>query len=158
MLSTLSSRLVLGLFFPLVSSRITSVSIPRSSHHMSNVYVKAACATLDSSVLSGLMFSSTHTLVFLSIHDSLITRCQHHISNASTFFLSAFLIVQVSAPYSAIGNTNAFTSFIVVTSFIPLSFHIVVNPLCLVINASRNINSLPPPRFPHPLSPLQYLR
>ena len=59
------------------------------SHHKSKVKLHA-CATLDSSVHSGLMFSSSHTLVFLSIHDTLITRLQHHISNASIFFLSAF--------------------------------------------------------------------
>ena len=95
--------------FPLISPCITSFSIPRSSLTTCPKYLKAVCATLDSSVHSGLMFSTTHTLVFLSIHDTLITRLQHHISNASIFFLSAFLIVQVSAPYSTIGNTKAFT-------------------------------------------------
>ena len=40
---------------------------------------------LDSSVHSGLMFSSTHTLIFLPIHDTLISCIQHHISNASLF-------------------------------------------------------------------------
>ena len=74
------------------------------SHHMSK-YLKAACATLESSVRYGWMFSSPHTLVCLSIHETLITRLQYHISNASTFFLSAFLIVQVSAPYSILSGT-----------------------------------------------------
>ena len=112
---------VLGLprlLFPLISPSMTSFSIPRSSLTTCPTYLKAACATLDSSVHSGSMFSSTHTLVFLShdTHHSL----QHHISNASIFFLSAFLIVQVSAPYSSFGNTKAFTSFTFVASFIPL--------------------------------------
>ena len=42
-------------------------------------------------------------IVFLSIHDTLITRLQHHISNASVFFLSAFI------------------SFTLVASLIPLT-------------------------------------
>ena len=159
----LSSHLVIGLprlLFPLISPSITSFSIPRSSLTTCPKYLKADGANLDSSVHSGLIFSSTRTLVFLSIQDTLITHRQHHISNASTFFLSAFLIVQVSAPYSTIGNAKAFISFTCVASLIPLSFHIVVNRpsaglpiaillrislshnLSLVINAPRNMKLL----------------
>ena len=100
MLFKLSSHLVIGLprlLFPLVSPSITPLSIPRFSLTTCPNYLKASCATLESSVRYGWMFSSPHTLVCLSIHETLITRLQHHISNASTFFLSAFLIVQVSA-------------------------------------------------------------
>ena len=84
--------------------------------------------TLDSSVHSGLMLSMIDMLVFLSIHDTLSTLLQHHNSKASIFLLSCFLIVQVSAPYSTIGNTNTFTSFTFVSSVTPLSFHIDVSP------------------------------
>ena len=65
--------------------------------------------------------------VFLSIHDTLSTLLQHHNSKASIFLLSCFLIVQVSAPYSTIGNTKTFTSFTFVSSVTHLSFHIDVS-------------------------------
>ena len=58
MVFILSSHLVLGLPhlpFPLISPSITSFSIPRSSLTTCPKYVKAACATLDSSFHSGLM-------------------------------------------------------------------------------------------------------
>ena len=112
MVFTLSSYLVLGLlrlFFPLISPSTTPFSIPR--HYITtkscSMYLKAACSTLDSSVHSGLMFSNYE---FVSPSTTLITRLQHHISNASTFFLSAFLIVQVSALFRIIGNTKTFNT------------------------------------------------
>ena len=92
MLFTLSSHLVIDLPRILfhASPSITSFSIPRSSLTTCPKYLKAVCATLDSSVHSGVLFSSTyyiHFTVFPSIQDTLITRFQHLISNASTFFL-----------------------------------------------------------------------
>ena len=57
MLFTLSSHLVLGLprlLFPLISPSITTLSIPRSSLTTCPKYLKAACATFDSRVHSGL--------------------------------------------------------------------------------------------------------
>ena len=132
MLFTLSSRLVLGLtrlLVPLIYPNMTSSSLTTCPKHL-----KAACATLDSSVQSGLVFSSIHTLVFLSIHDTLINRLQHHISNASSFFFSASLIAQVSPPHSrlTIGNTMAFTSFTFVASLIPLSCKYIASVSFLV--------------------------
>ena len=155
MLFKLSSHLVIGLprlLFPLISPIITPLSIPRSCLTTCTKYLEADCATLDSSLQSGLIFSNIHTLVFLSIH---VTRIQHHISNSSTFFLSVFLIVLVSAPCCTIRNTKSFTSFYFVACFIPLSFHIVVNPPSLRLLDIRS--SLPPPRLSHSLSPLHYL-
>ena len=58
------------------------------------------------SVHSDLMFSMIDMFVFLSIHDTHSTLLQHHNSKASILLLSCFLIVQVSAPYSTIGNTK----------------------------------------------------
>ena len=69
-----------------------------------------------SSVHSGFMRSMIDMFVCLSIHDTLSTLLQHHNSKASIFLLSYFLIVQVSAPYRTIGNTNTFTSFTFVSS------------------------------------------
>ena len=63
-----------------VSSHIV-LGFPHStfpSHHMSQ-YLIAARVTLDSSVHSDLMVSSTHTLFFVSIQDTLITRLHHHL-------------------------------------------------------------------------------
>ena len=70
MLFTLHSHLVIGLprlLFPLISPSMTPFSMPRSSLTTCPKY--HAYATFDSRVHSGLMFSSTHTLVFLSIHE-----------------------------------------------------------------------------------------
>ena len=75
----LSNHLAIGLphlLFQLISPSITSFSIPRSSLTTCPKYLKAACATLDSSVHSGLMFSSTHTFVSLSIRDAPITHAK----------------------------------------------------------------------------------
>ena len=71
-------------------------------------------------------------------HDTLITRLRHHISNASIFFLSAFLIVQVSAPCSTIGNITAFTSFTFVASLMSLSF--ILNEWFAVNKLSLNLS------------------
>ena len=66
MLLSLSCHLVLGiprLLFPLISPSITQFSIPRSSSITCPKYLKAACATFDSSAHSGLLFSTTHRLL-----------------------------------------------------------------------------------------------
>ena len=73
----------------------TSFSIPCSSLITCPNYLKGACVALGSSVHFGLMISSRHTLVCLSIQYALISRLQHHISNALIFFLSAFRIVPI---------------------------------------------------------------
>ena len=70
---SLSNHLAIDLphfLFHLISPSITSFSIPRSSLTTCPKYLKAACATRDSNVRSGFMFSSTRTFVFLSIHDA----------------------------------------------------------------------------------------
>ena len=77
---------------------------PFLSRH-SPKYLKAVFVTLESSVHSGLMFSSTHTLVFLSIHDTLITHLQHHISNASIFFLSFPIFCDCMKKYEMFGQS-----------------------------------------------------
>ena len=46
---------------------------PFLSRHMSR-YLKAACVTFDSSRRFGLIFSSTHTIVFLAIHHCVASR------------------------------------------------------------------------------------
>ena len=72
----LSSHLVLGLpslLFPLISPSITSFSTPRSSPTTCPKYLKAAYATLDSSVHSGLMFSPIHSFLSLSTTLSSLT-------------------------------------------------------------------------------------
>ena len=108
----LSSHLVLGLhclLFPF---------IPQPSHHSPfqfylttcTKHLKAACVTLDSSVHSGLIFLSTHSLFFLSIHGTLITRLQHHISKASIVFLPVFLIVIMQVLHTTVllGSRNTY--------------------------------------------------
>ena len=94
------------LLFSLIPASITSFSFPRSCLTTCPKFLKTACVILDSSLHSGLMYSSTQTLVFFSIQDTVITLLQDHISNASTFFLSGFLIVNVFASYSWIVTTE----------------------------------------------------
>ena len=105
------------LLFPLIPPSITSFSIPRSFLTTCPKYIKAACVAFDSSVHSGLMFSKTHTLFFLSIQDTLTTSSSTTSQMQQFPSCELFQIVQVSAPYGrpTIGNTEA--SFIFITSF-----------------------------------------
>src|SRR5256885_4318115 len=62
----------------------------------------------------GLMRSNTSLLVIFAVHGIRNSLLQHHNSNASIFFRSAFLIVQLSHPYVVMGKTIAFTILIFV--------------------------------------------
>ena len=87
---------------------------------------KAACATLDTNVHYGLMFSSNHTLVVspsttLSSLASNTTSQMHKLS-------SSLLVSSFRSTLHTVTYTKAFTSFTFVASLIPLYFYIVANP------------------------------
>ena len=92
-----------------------------------------------SSGLVALISSITDLLVLLAVHGILSSLLQHHNSKLSILLVSAFLIVQVSQPYSTTGKTNAFTILHFVVIVISLSFHILFSP---VIAALPNANRL----------------
>ena len=60
-------------------------------------------------VKSDPILSRTHTFVFLSFHDTCNILLSHHISKASTLFLSFFVMAQDSLPYIAIENEVAWS-------------------------------------------------
>ena len=128
MLFTLSRHLVLGLprlLFPLISTGITSFSIRRSSLIPCPRYIYInACATLDSSVHSGLMFPApTHYLFSPSTTLSSLaanTTSQMHQLSSSLLFSSS----RSSLRRVLLGTQRPSPArFTFVPSMIPLYFH-----------------------------------
>ena len=99
------SHLVLSLPhlpFLLIPPSITSFSIPCSYLTTCPKQLNSVCVTLDSSVHSSLMLSSTTLWFLLSVHNTLVTHLQDHISNASIVSLAisnkVFLILHGIIP------------------------------------------------------------
>ena len=94
---------------------------------------------LDSSVHSGLMFSCTNTLIFLSIHDTHQLSQMHHF-----FYLLAFLIIWVFSPQSprnAIHQFHVGTKLVVSPPIMALS--IAIHPNCNhIINSYTHLVGL----------------
>src|ERR1043165_6507757 len=67
-------------------------------------------------LLSTPVVSNTHSFVFLSRQDTLKICLRPFISNASILSSSLFLIVQLSHPYVATGQTSVLMSLILVGS------------------------------------------
>ena len=74
---------------------------------------------------SGLISFRIDWLDFLAVQDTLKSLIQHHSSKASILLHSAFLIVQLSHPYTTTGKTIALTRWTFVGKVMSLVFNIL---------------------------------
>ena len=82
-------------------------------------YTSFLSLTDASKLLSTPAVLSTHSFVFFAVHETLRTCLKHFISKALIFASSGFLIVQLSHPYIATGQTSALRSRIFVDVEMP---------------------------------------
>ena len=78
-----------------------------------------------SNAYSGLISFRMNWLDLLAVQGTLKSLLQHHSSNASIFWSSAFFMVQLSHPYMTTGKTIALTRWTFVSKVMSLLFNIL---------------------------------
>ena len=130
-------------------------------------YWHSSFSIIPSKEIPGLISFRMDWLDLLAVQGTLKSLLQHHSSNASILWRSAFFTVQLSHPYMTTGKTIALTRWIfvgklmsllfnmlsrLVITFLPRSKHHLISWLQLpsaVILEPRKIKSALFPLFPH---------
>ena len=88
---------------------------------------------------SGLISLRTDWFGLLAVQGTLKSLLQHHSSNASILWCSAFFIVQISHPYMTTGKTIALTRWIFVDKVMSLLFHTLSRFVMAFLPRSRSL-------------------
>ena len=89
---------------------------------------------------SGLISFRMHWLDLLAVQGTLKSLLQHHSSEASILWCSAFFIVQLSHPCMTTGNTIALTKWTFVGKEMSLLFHILSRFVIVFLPRSKCLN------------------
>ena len=123
-----SSHLILGrplLLLPSIPPSIRVFSNESTLHMRWLKYWKFSFRIIPSKEISGLISFTMDWLDLLAVQGTLKSLLQHHTSNASILWHSAFFTVQLSHPYMTTGKTIAWTRQNLVGKVMPLLFNML---------------------------------
>ena len=113
--------LLLSLIFPSIRAFFNELALPIRWPE----YWSFSFSISPSSEYSGLISFMMDWLDLLAVQGTLKSLLQHHSSKASTLWLSAFFIVQLSHPYMTTGKIIALTRWTFVSKVMSLLFNML---------------------------------
>ena len=123
-----SSHLILGcplLLLPAIPPSIPVFSNESTLHMRWPKYWSFSFSIIPSKKIPELISFRMDWLDFLAVQETLKSLLQHHSSNASILWGSAFFIVQLSHPYMTTGKTIALNTWTFVGKVMSLPFNML---------------------------------
>ena len=118
---------------PSIFPSITVLSNESGLHIRWVKYWSFSCSIIPSNEYSGLVSFRIDWLDSLAVQGTLKSLLQHHSLKASTLWLSAFYLVQLSHPYMTTGKTIALTRRTFVGKVMSLLFNMLSRLVALVV-------------------------
>jgi len=129
---------------PSIFPSITVLSNESGLHIRWVKYWSFSCSIIPSNEYSGLVSFRIDWLDSLAVQGTLKSLLQHHSLKASTLWLSAFYLVQLSHPYMTTGKTIALTRRTFVGKVMSLLFNMLSRLVALVVKnlPAKRVGSL----------------